>query len=1469
MRNLFFLFSAIVLMSYSQIMAQIVPVGNGSYTKNFPGVDAAARNGYPSGTPQISGNAAGRPVPTNDWWSSLIKSDHANNLFNYPLAMRTVNAGLVVSYIVPPSGANGSSSPMDDILPITVGVAGLNAVKCTASDYSDWTVTMSWNDGTHEFQAISGIAMPFLYFTKKTTDVAQVNVTQGTVVINNEMLIITDARNGSDFAVYAPTGSTWTKNASVYTSTLNGKNYWSMEFIPPTAASIPAVADEYKKFAYVFPLNTSVSWEFNESTSKVSSTFTVTTDVKEGTESNVLMGLLPHQWSHLALSSPVPAGYSYPSIRGQIKTLDGNSFTVENTFYGILPTLPYLSNYSDGFSPATLNEKVSQLENDGLATWTDSYNEGQVMNRLIQTARIADQMGNTIARDKMVETIKARLEDWLKAESGEVAFIFYYNTSWSALLGYPAGHGQDTNLNDHHFHWGYFIHAAAFIEQFSPGWSAQWGEMINLLVRDAASQDRNDPLFPFLRSFSPFAGHCWANGFATFPFGNDQESTSESMQFNSSLIHWGSITNNKTIRDLGIYLYTTEQTAIEEYWFDTKERSFKPEYNFSLASRVWGNGYDNQTFWTGDIEAVYGIEMYPFHGGSLYLGQDTVYVKKLWDEITENTGILTNEVNVNLWHDVMWEYLAFIDPQAAIGLYDSYPERSLKFGISDPQTYYWLHSFNAIGRVNTSITADYPVAAAFYKDGETIYAAHNYSENPLTVTFSDGYILEVPAKKMSTSKDIDASGIMSADFYQAFAKGSVNLNVDITGTGVTKIEFFDGNNLIGTLSDAPYIMKASNLELGIHKLYARVYSGDLFNVTNIISVQVGNQVPYTGNPFEIPGTIEAGLYDKFEGGRGQGISYIDVSQFNEGDFRTSEYVDAGLSTTEGATVGWIAAGEWLEYTVDVATSGKYNLSLRYACGNPAGGGPFHIELDGKAITPAIPMATTGTTWNTWVNKTINNLEMPSGRHILKLAFDNGEFNLGKMIFTYSAPLGYSPPQANAGANVKVIIPETTGVLDGSLSSDPEGQTISYLWEQVYGPSVIVFSDNTSVSPGISNLENGIYQCRLTVSDGTYTSQSEVLVIVTDQVNLVPYVSLTSPSENSEFYEAKSIELTASAIDLDGSISMVEFFDGENKLGEDITSPFGFVWSGGSIANHIITARATDNNGAITISAPLTVIITPSPSCEGGPVSGDYKYRFSVDKNNPYLTFIPGITGVGSNTCILYYSTSSSGPFPGIIVKPNVPYRITASEGSIIYFYYTYSYPGAGERNTLDAKHSYEIGSCGGSDPYLTVLVSTLNVAAGANSKATFTLDTNIDITLSSDQSWLTLSTSLVNKYSTITVTATANPTSVQRTANVSISGDGVSSKTISVRQAAGSTVVTGVLDDEITLYPVPAGDMIFISGLKGESVAGIYNVCGNLLLSEKINTINGEISLSKLSKGVYIIKIQTMGKQFIKQFVKL
>jgi endoglucanase Acf2 len=1201
--------------------AQFVNVGSGSYRTTHPGYDIAGRNQYPSGTPYLSGNAVGKPVPTSDWWSSLVKNGTASNLFNYPYTMKTTASGLVVSYI--PFGV------IDDLIPFVVGVTGMNAANTKVSDYSDWTVTMDWNDATHNFQATSGVGMPFLYFTKKATDVAQVTINSGTVVISNEMLVCTNVKNGADFAVYAPVGSTWTQNGAVYTSTLNGQNYWSMAFIPLTASNVTTVANEYKKYAYVFPVNATATYTYNEATSVMHTDFNVQTEVKEGTETNMLLGLLPHQWAHLAPGSPAPDKYSYAIIRGEMKTMAGNSFSVENTFHGILPTLPYVDNYSNGFTPTALTEKIASLENSTMATWTDSYNEGQVFNQLMQTARVANEMGNIVARDKMLATIKTRLENWFKAENGEVAFLFYYNSTWNSAIGYPAGYGQDSGLNDKQFHWGYFIQAAAFVEQFSPGWAAQWGGMVDLIVRDAAAYDRNDTMFPYLRTFNPYQGHSWVDGFANNPQGNNMESSSESMVFNASLIQWGEASGNKTIRDLGIYLYTTEQTGIEEYYMDTHDRNFPPTQTKSLVSRVWSNSFDNGTFWTGDIAASYGIELYPIQGGSLYLGQDTAYVTKLWNEIEANTGILSNQVNPNLWHDIMWEYLAFIDPPKAIGLYNSYPNREIKFGISDAQTYHWLHAMNALGRVSPTITADCATATAFTQNGQTNYVAQNYSGAPITVTFSTGYQLQVPARKMVTSMDSQVTGVLTSSFQQAYVNGSVKLDVVASNGTPIKVEFMDGTTSLGIITTAPFTLDATNLTLGMHSFYAKVYEDAVkFNVTNSVNVQVGNQLPFGGTPWAIPGIIEAGKFDTFEGGKGQNIAYLDITTANSGDYRLDEYVDSKTSVAEGATVGSIATNEWLEYTVNVAQSGLYSFDFRYASGNAAGGGPFHLELDGQVISGTITVPSTSTTsWDVWATKTVANIPLTPGEHVLRVAFSSGEFNLAKMTFTRTGDLATSYPTANAGPNLKVILPLTSTTIDGSASTESAAKALTYSWTQNYGPSVVQFSDATAVNTLISGLAEGTYSLKLTVTNtDLVTDEDELLVLVTNTANALPTVSLVTPADNATFTEGKPVSITANASDFDGTIQQVSFYEGTTLISTDTSEPYAATWNPVA-GNYVLTAKATDNDGAtsasqtanVTIEAAMVCIETSKVSTQGT-FSIGYKSTFETVGSNVYITF---------------------------------------------------------------------------------------------------------------------------------------------------------------------------------------------------------------------------------------------------------
>ena len=249
------------------------------------------------------------------------------------------------------------------------------------------------------------------------------------------------------------------------------------------------------------------------------------------------------------------------------------------------------------------------------------------------------------------------------------------------------------------------------------------------------------------------------------------------------------------------------------------------------------------------------------------------------------------------------------------------------------------------------------------------------------------------------------------------------------------MDFYNGNSLIGSTTQPPYQITAAQLPLGRHQFQARIYKGTQFVLSNSVEVIVGDQVPHNKAPASIPGVLQAGHFDSYEGGTGQGIAYQDMTPNNLGDTRMSESVDVFNAGSEGDAIGWINSGEWVEYTVDVQQAGRYSMSYRYASDNTSGGGPFRLEADGTTIKSGISVGYTNG-WNSWSSQTVSNIPLKAGVQVLRIYFDHGEFNLGKLTFTYDAPLNYSQPVADAGADQLVVFPQSTVILDGTASTDP-------------------------------------------------------------------------------------------------------------------------------------------------------------------------------------------------------------------------------------------------------------------------------------------------------------------------------------------------------------------------------------------------------------------------------------------------
>ena len=230
-----------------------------------------------------------------------------------------------------------------------------------------------------------------------------------------------------------------------------------------------AALSAYAPYAHNHVTGTKVSWSYNEATAKMTATYAFTTTARQGSGTGTVYALYPHQRDNL--TGATLSSYAYTSPRGPMRVVIGSSqFQTVSTFNGVLPQLAN-TGFAAGSADATqLAGYVSQVAStDPFAGFgDDTYWTGKAFGRAAQVAQIANLTGNTSARDSLVGAMRTRLTDWMTATPGETTRSFWYNPAWGTLIGYPASYGSDTDLNDHHFHYGYYVVGAATVAQFDP-----------------------------------------------------------------------------------------------------------------------------------------------------------------------------------------------------------------------------------------------------------------------------------------------------------------------------------------------------------------------------------------------------------------------------------------------------------------------------------------------------------------------------------------------------------------------------------------------------------------------------------------------------------------------------------------------------------------------------------------------------------------------------------------------------------------------------------------------------------------------------------------------------------------------------------------------------------------------------------------------------------------------------------------
>jgi endoglucanase Acf2 len=779
----------------------VVSVGSGSFATEIP----EAYDATPP-SPEYVTDDVSAPIPTNDWWSGLLFGVFSSgSITGLPSHATAGEDGLTVQY---PTDWAGDPATQDTVVAdyagtpgLTIGHSAVDAFEdARVSGWGDWHVDTRWGAGTDTTMDLTitkgspfffaeyaggGAALTLRDHEGEAVDDSQVS----TFADRGNVLGVTVTANDYEkhFGIFAPEGASWSGTAEL-TSDLAGEGYLTVAVLPDADEG---TLDTFAEYAHNAIRGTEIDWEYveredGEPVSEVRTTYRFETEALDGGDgSGTLAALFPHQWK---FTDDELTDHEFWSPRGTLKVRAGTEFTVAQTYQGTLPFTPTEGTHADGQLADYVTGHMEDNDRYVFDVPAAAYWVGKDVYRHSVVSPLADQTGQDDALAYHQSALTDRLESYLQANDTSLdtdagADMFYYDEGLGSLFAYPTDFGAVTAVNDHHFHYGYFVYGAAEIARNDSDWAGEdaWGGMVDRLVRDYANWERpdhdaeldpaGDPAnaFPFLRNFDVYSGHSWAGGTVGNPKGNNQESSSEAVMAYAAMIRWGELTGNEALRDAGIFLYTQETHSVWEYWFDPEDDSLPDTWgedvtsfetagpDFEYAANVWGAGYWRHLWWSmTDPVEMFGINWLPIGPHSHYLGWDPAYAHENWNymvDARERDSSIEDSTAGFLggWEPTAYGYRAFSDASAAADLMDEALPVA-PGGNSTPFICNYVHFMEMAGVVETDVVADAPFAQVFADGEQRTYVAYNAGDSERTVSFSDGTTLSVPADEIAHTR---------------------------------------------------------------------------------------------------------------------------------------------------------------------------------------------------------------------------------------------------------------------------------------------------------------------------------------------------------------------------------------------------------------------------------------------------------------------------------------------------------------------------------------------------------------------------------------------------------------------------------------------------------------------------------------------------------------------------------------------
>lgn len=909
-----------------------------------PGI-AGCNDGVPVGeptpiVPQLSHPASAEVTAAHRWWGSVAyygeqqtgNPNHAGHITPDPYTARVTEKGVRLMSI--PGGLRAINAtnvglltpdPFAEVFDgIAIGNSAFSQMDATMKDHSDGSVTVSWaHQGQQVMEATFVHGSPYAYFA----------VQQGELVVRSKagtggekgvfhqsgtsLGMWTDvAGNRASFLIVGDGATSFSNIDSAEVQVTNNSNRVTVALLPVTGATIPStqMLSDFEQYAMNRVAKVDIDYTVNRTSNEVTVTHRYLDAA--GNAVNSMVGMLPMHWKN---SAQATTSYQTRSARGVTKYALTNEFSYTMPFLGVLPFFPEgFGDYNQATLESLVNEFIALGEQGWDNNFADTYWSPKTYAKVAEVQAIARDHGMTAQADTLLNYLKAELQDWFTANTTgtlDTTKYFHYDDTWNTLLGFGESFGAQQQLNDHHFHYGYFVRVAAEICRVDSNWcsATEYGPMVELLIRDYAA-GRDDPMFPYLRHFDPANGFSWASGHANFVRGNNNESTSEAANAYGAMVLYGMITDNQDLVERGMYLHASTMESFWQYWNNIDRHLGKAaEYdnfpsNFSqiTTSIIWGDGHVFSTWFSGAYAHILGIQGLPLNPLVMHLGlypdylQDYVQIGLSESSNNKPSGLIADQ-----WRDVWWNIWALTDADAAIADHASMNfNYTPETGESKAHTYHWIYTMRGLGQLHSgNVTANDPAALVFDKNGAKTYLSYNYGSTSKQVAFSDGTTLSVAPNSFGIKRPDDGGtggDTIAPSTPQNLTLASqnggeviLNWNASSDNTGVAGYRVYQNNQYVQQVSSTSVnlTLEQGDYDFAVSAVDA---AGNESSLSNVLSLTVSGS-GMTDGGFSFSGELPNGRIS------GKTVSYQTTASF---DAATGE-VTITFVTPEALSELWV------------------------------------------------------------------------------------------------------------------------------------------------------------------------------------------------------------------------------------------------------------------------------------------------------------------------------------------------------------------------------------------------------------------------------------------------------------------------------------------------------------------------------------------------------------------------------------